>query len=53
MRYEVVLHLDIEDDADFLEVDRSTNTQVVKEVIEGYIYDLDDISLVYIDVEAI
>ena len=50
MRYEVTMHLDIEEDADFLESDRDSNPQVIMGVLKDYLYDLDDIKLVYIEV---
>lgn len=53
MRYEVILHLDINDDADFLEADRTSNPEVIMQVLKDYIYDLDDIRLAYIEVESL
>jgi len=50
MRYEVTMQLDIHDDADFLESNRESNPEVIMEVLKDYLYDLDDIQLVYIEV---
>jgi 5,10-methenyltetrahydromethanopterin hydrogenase len=44
------MQLDIHDDADFLESDRESNPEVIMEVLKDYLYDLDDIRLVYIEV---
>lgn len=49
MKYEIIMTINVDKSANFLEVS-GQNRQVIKEKIEDLIYDLDDMTIEDIDV---
>jgi|TARA_R110000803_G_scaffold162401_1_gene226037 hypothetical protein len=45
MKYEVILNLEIDPVANFLEVDDTESSRVVLELIEDILYDVDDLQI--------
>ena len=45
MRFEVTITIDVDPDANFLEVDERHNMSVIKEMIIDCLYDIDDITV--------
>tara|TARA_R110001632_G_scaffold133643_1_gene248215 strand:- start:1678 stop:1842 length:165 start_codon:yes stop_codon:yes gene_type:complete len=52
MRFEARLILDVDTDANFLEVDYSDNCRVIDELLQGLIYDTDDIEIINCEVNT-
>jgi|TARA_R100001443_G_scaffold62123_1_gene72110 hypothetical protein len=50
LRFEIVLTVEVEEDANFLSVDESSTLEVVKEKISDCIYDLDDVEILESDI---
>ena len=50
LRFEIVLTVEVEEDANFLSVDESNTLEVVKEKISDCIYDLDDVEILESDI---
>jgi hypothetical protein len=50
LRFEIVLTVEVEEDANFLSVDESSALEVVKEKISDCIYDLDDVEILESDI---
>lgn len=48
--YEVLLKIQVDPDANFLEVDGIYNSQVIKELVINSVYDIDDIEVVKCEV---
>tara|TARA_R110002050_G_scaffold18024_1_gene52870 strand:+ start:5705 stop:5869 length:165 start_codon:yes stop_codon:yes gene_type:complete len=48
--YEVMLKLEVDPAANFLEVDNNFNSMVIKELILNSVYDIDDIEIVKCEV---
>jgi len=51
MRYEVLLNIKVDKDANFLEVDDMENCRVIQEMIKDIIYDIDDVKVLNCVVE--
>lgn len=51
MRYEVLLNIKVDKDANFLEVDDMENCHVIQEMIKDIIYDIDDVKVLNCEVE--
>ncbi len=45
MRFELNLIIDVDPDANFLEVDPNYNLAVIGEVIQDHLYDIDDVTV--------
>tara|TARA_R110000868_G_scaffold97961_2_gene269564 strand:+ start:3963 stop:4127 length:165 start_codon:yes stop_codon:yes gene_type:complete len=45
MRFEVIITINVDPDANFLEVDDRYNLSVIQEMIEDCIYDIDDVTI--------
>tara|TARA_Y100000593_G_scaffold25192_1_gene50348 strand:+ start:341 stop:514 length:174 start_codon:yes stop_codon:yes gene_type:complete len=50
LRFEIVLTVEVEEDANFLSVDENSALEVVKEKISDCIYDLDDVEILESDI---
>ena len=50
LRFEIVLTVEIDESANFLEVDEDRTLEVVKEKITDCLYDLDDVEILEADV---
>ena len=50
MKYEVILNLEIDPVANFLEVDDTESSRVVLELIQDMLYEIDDLSIDKIEV---
>ncbi len=50
-RYNIQLSLKVDEDANFLEADREATLSVLEDLISAAIYDIDDVKLLYIEVE--
>lgn len=50
LRFEIVLTVEIDESANFLEVDEDSTLEVVKEKITDCLYDLDDVEILEADV---
>ena len=50
LRYEILMTIDIEPTANFLEVEGVSDFNVIKETIQSALYDLDDIDIEDLDV---
>ena len=50
LRFEIVLTVEVEEDANFLSVDESSTLEVVKEKISDCVYDLDDVEILESDI---
>jgi hypothetical protein len=50
MKYEVILNLEIDPVANFLEVDDTESSRVVLELIQDMLYEVDDLSIDKIEV---
>ena len=50
LRFEIVLTVEIDESANFLEVDEDSTQEVVKEKITDCLYDLDDVEILEADV---
>lgn len=48
--YEVLLTIQVDPDANFLEVDGNYNSLVVKELILNSVYDIDDLEIIKCEV---
>ena len=51
MKYNIQFSLKVDEGANFLEADRETTLSVIEELISAAIYDIDDVKLLYIEVE--
>ncbi len=51
MRYNCTLSFTVDPEASFLEVDRGTNLEVLRDLIYNAIYDIDDIKIHDLEVE--
>lgn len=51
MQYNIQLSLSVDPDASFLEADRGTNLEVLRDLIYNAIYDIDDIKIHNLEVE--
>lgn len=51
--YNISLVISVDPDASFLEVDNGGNQDVILELIEGQLYDLDDIKVEELEVEYV
>jgi|TARA_R110000822_G_scaffold85095_1_gene199437 hypothetical protein len=45
MRFEVIITINVDPDANFLEVDQRYNLSVISELIQDCLYDIDDITV--------
>ena len=52
MKYEVTLNIDVDPAANFFESDPRFNLNVIQELIQGILYDLDDITVTKCEVTA-
>jgi|OM-RGC.v1.037278432 hypothetical protein len=52
MRFEARLILDVDPEANFLEVDYGENCRVIDELLQDLVYDTDDIEVVLCDVST-
>ena len=50
LRFEIILTVEIDESANFLEVDKDNELEVVKEKIADSLYDMDDIVIKDMDV---
>jgi len=50
LRYEILMTIDIEPTANFLEVEGVSDFNVIKETIQSALYDLDDVDIEDLDV---
>ena len=50
LRFEIVLTVEVEEDANFLSVDEDSTLEVVKEKISDCVYDLDDVEILESDI---
>ena len=50
LRFEIELAIEVEEDANFLEVSEDSKLEVVKEKITDCLYDSDDLKIVEVDV---
>jgi len=50
LRFEIVLTVEVEEDANFLSVDEDSKLEVVKEKISDCVYDLDDVEILESDI---
>ena len=50
LRFEIELSIEVEEDANFLEVSEDSKLEVVKEKITDCLYDSDDLKILDIDV---
>ena len=51
MKYNITFSLTIDPDANFLESNRDNNLSVIEELIITAIYEIDDVTLGYLEVE--
>ena len=50
LRFEIVLTVEVDETANFLEVTDDSGLEVVKEKISDCIYDLDDVEIIDVDI---
>ena len=50
LRFEIELAIEVEEDANFLEVSEDSKLEVVKEKITDCLYDLDDVEIIDVDI---
>jgi|TARA_R100001082_G_scaffold92781_1_gene59457 hypothetical protein len=50
LRFDLVLTIEVEEDASFLPVDDGSTLEVINEKISDCIYDLDDVEILEVDV---